>query len=46
MVAIGRRVILTDHYRKRYKERVGAAPPSGQREWLENSIRKNRVKQI
>jgi hypothetical protein len=39
-------VYLTYHFRERYNERVGKAPPSGQKVWLEKSIRKNRPRQV
>lgn len=38
----GMRVFLTDHYAKRYRQRVGTAPESSQRSWILNSLRVNR----
>lgn len=37
-------IILTEHFKKRYRERVGTAPASAQRAWLARSLRKRRPK--
>ncbi len=34
-------VYLTKHFKKRYKERVGNAPPEVQKCWIKSSLRKN-----
>lgn len=37
-------VILTDHFRERYRERVGNAPSSAQQAWVVTSIKSRRPK--
>ncbi|MDI6913844.1 MAG: hypothetical protein QMC95_06450 [Desulfitobacteriaceae bacterium] len=37
-------VILTDHYKERYKERVGNASPAAQKSWIGRSLKLNRPK--
>ena len=45
MVAIAQATIfLSTHFLERYSERVGRAPATGQRKWIENSIRKNGIR--
>ncbi|HWP96432.1 MAG TPA: hypothetical protein VN426_06245 [Syntrophomonadaceae bacterium] len=34
-------VIVTNHYIKRYRQRVGSAPPAAQSEWIRNSMDKH-----
>lgn len=41
MAAIKVTVFLTDHFIKRYNERVGQASPAGQRSWVAGSIKRN-----
>jgi hypothetical protein len=37
-------IFLSSHFEERYKERVGRAPPTGQRKWVEKSIEKNGIR--
>lgn len=37
-------IILTDHFKERYRERVGTAPASAQRAWLARSLKTKRPK--
>lgn len=39
-------VILTNHFRSRYEQRVGAASPQGQHGWVKNSLARNKPKSI
>lgn len=37
-------VILTHHFKERYRERVGSAPPSAQQAWVARSLKSRRLK--
>jgi len=37
-------VTLTEHFKERYRERVGNAPPSAQQAWVARSLKSRRPK--